>query len=66
MKDRLDANEKEERRDIDTRRWKATDNEGHIPGSNQSKLNEQEAREAEDNDSKLNQLDNRGTVNGNE
>jgi hypothetical protein len=67
MKDRLDANEKEERRDIDTRRWQATDNEGHLPGTNQSKFNEQKVREAEDNDnSKLNYLDDRGTVDGNE
>ncbi len=66
MDKRLDGNEQEERKDIDTRRYQAQDNEGHIQGSKQSEFNERQAQEAEDDDkSKLNYLDNREEAGGN-
>jgi len=58
---RLDADGIEERKDIDTRRWKAEDNNGHIIGSHQAssgELNTQEERKKED-ESELNKLDDR-------
>jgi hypothetical protein len=61
---RLDGNGQEENKDVDTRRWMAEDNEGHLKGSNLSRFNEKAAREAEDNDrSRLNKLDNREELN---
>ena len=60
MPKRLDGNEMEESKDVDTRRFEAEDNEGHLPGSNLSHFDEKKAREAEDNDkSRLNKWDNR-------
>jgi len=43
--ERLDANGQGERKDVDTRRWKAQDNEGHIIGSHQASSNEQKVQE---------------------
>jgi len=63
MEKRLDGNEKEERRDIDTRRFEAEDNEGHSRGSKQAEFNEERVRSSEDNDkSDLNKLDNREEI----
>ena len=63
MTRRLDGNEKEENKDVDTRRFEAEDNEGHLKGSNLANFNEQKAREAEDNDkSNLNKWDNRDEI----
>lgn len=63
MRKKLDGNEKEESRDVDTRRFLGTDNEGHIPGSNLSHFDEKKAQEAEDNDkSRLNKWDNRDEI----
>jgi len=63
MHKRKDGNEIEESRDLDTRRFEGTDNEGHIKGSNESHFNERKAQEAEDNDkSRLNKWDNRDEI----
>jgi hypothetical protein len=55
---------------VDTKRFEAQDNSGHIKGSRQANDNEQEiesfrAREKDDT-SGFNQLDDRETVSGNE
>jgi len=55
---------------VDTKRFEAQDNSGHLKGSRQSQDNEQEIeglrkKEEEDN-AGYNQLDDRGTVAGNE
>jgi hypothetical protein len=65
--ERLDANGLEERKDIDTRRWKAQDNNGHIIGSRQANSDEhtEDEREREDT-SEYNKLDDRDTISGNE
>jgi hypothetical protein len=60
MPKRLDGNEMEENKDVDTRRYEAEDDEGHLQGSNLSHFNDRKARDEEDNDkSKLNKWDNR-------
>lgn len=60
MDKRKDGNEQEESKDLDTRRYLAQDDEGHIKGSQLSHFNEKKAQEAEDNDkSDLNKWDNR-------
>ena len=65
--ERLDANGLEERKDIDTRRWKAEDNEGHIIGSHQATSDDKTREEGKGEDtSEYNKLDDRGTVSGNE
>jgi len=66
MDKRKDANEIEESRDVDRRGYQATDNEGHMSGSNQRNFNEQREQEAEKNDdSDLNKLDSREEAHGN-
>lgn len=63
MPKRLDGNEIEENKDVDTRRYEAEDNEGHLQGSSLSHFNEKKAQEAEDNDkSDLNKWDNRDEI----
>ena len=63
MPKRLDGNEIEENKDVDTRRFEAEDNEGHLKGSNQAHFDEQKARQAEDDDkSELNKKDDRDQI----
>ncbi|MCW3081944.1 hypothetical protein [Segetibacter sp.] len=53
---------------VDTKRFEAQDNSGHIKGSRQASSDEQateERRKQEDN-SEYNKLDDRGTLSGNE
>jgi hypothetical protein len=63
MQKRLDGNGQEERKDVETRRFEAEDNEGHIRGSKQAEFNEERVRSSEENDkSDLNTLDNRDEI----
>ena len=53
---------------VDTKRYEAQDNNGHIKGSRQANSNEQDTMEQrkQEDDNEYNKLDDRGTVPGNE
>ncbi|HSU49748.1 MAG TPA: hypothetical protein VLJ41_04140 [Segetibacter sp.] len=53
---------------VDTRRFEAEDDNGHIIGSRQANSNEQDTMEQrkQEDDNEYNKLDDRGTVPGNE
>jgi hypothetical protein len=53
---------------VDTKRFEAQDNNGHIKGSRQANSNEQDIEEqrAQEDTSDYNKLDDRGTLPGNE
>ena len=53
---------------VDTRRFEAEDDNGHLTGSRQANSNEQDTKEqrALEDNSEYNKLDDRGTLPGNE
>jgi hypothetical protein len=66
--ERLDGNEMEERKDVDTRRWEVEDDNGHLVGSRQANSNEQDTEEQrkQEDTNEYNQLDDRATASGTE
>lgn len=68
MPKRVDGNQFEESRGHDTRRWQGTNNQGHIPGSKLAQSGEQQSEELrkKEDESGLNQLDDRDSVTGDE